>query len=500
MTVEQNIAYLLIPFTNFSVFALLILGVILGIWVGAIPGLSITMAVSLLISFTFSWELNNAVALIIGVHVGGMYGGAITAILINIPGAPAAIVTGLDGYPLAQKGEAGNAIGLCTVMSVLTGLIGVVALAVFAPPLGKLALKFAPRDFFLLAIMGLLLIASIGGANPVKGAITGGLGILFSFVGMDMATAELRYTYGSVNLMGGLHYVVAMIGLFGVTEAMTQFRDMSVRSVKQDLRRVVPRWSTFVDMLPLAIRSSILGVGIGALPGTGGDVAALIAYDQAKRTVKNPTAPFGQGAIEGVVAPESANKGSLGGVYIPMLTLGIPGDGVTAIVIGALYIHGLKPGPMLMVETPHLFWMIVSLMTLGFLAQGLIGLVSIKPFAKIIETPKRIILPIIVILSVVGSYSIQNSLFDVFLMMGFGIFGYFLRMYGFATGPLILGMILGPILEVNFRRSLEMADDSMAAFLASLVTNPISAILVAAIVFSIFSQTSIYRRWRKLEA
>lgn len=493
---EQYLQYLLIPFTDLSVFSTLILGVVLGIWVGVIPGLSITMAVSLLISFTFSWELNNAIAMIVGVHIGGMYGGAITAILINIPGAPAAIVTGLDGYPLALKGEAGRAIGLCTCMSVLTGMIGVIALAIFAPILGTMALKFAPRDFFLLAIMGLLLISSIGGADPLKGAITGALGILLSMVGMDMATGELRYTFGTVSLMGGLHYVVAMIGLFGVTEALMQFRDMSIRQVKQDLNKIVPKWDIFKKMLPLSIRSALVGVWIGALPGTGGDVAALIAYDQAKRSVKKPSAAFGSGAIEGVIAPESANKGSLGGVYIPMLTLGIPGDGVTAIVIGALYIHGLKPGPMLMIETPHLFWLIVSLMTLGFIAQGVIGMLSIKPFAKIIETPKTIILPIIIILSVIGSYSIQNSLFDVFMMIGFGVFGYFLRMYGFATGPLILGMVLGPILEVNFRRSMEMVDDSIVTFFIQLFTNPISAILVFAIAFSVFSQTKMYRRWR----
>ena len=411
---EQNLQYFLIPFLSWEMMVLIWVGVFAGIWVGAIPGLSVTMAASLLISFTFSWDLNSALALICGVFVGGVYGGSITAILLNIPGAPAAIATGIEGYPLAQRGEAGKAIGLCTTVSVFASFVGIIVLSVAAPVIANFSLKFSPRDFFLLAVMGILLIGSIGGGDPIKGITAGAVGVLLSMVGMDPSTGELRYTFGNIYLMAGISFVTAMIGLFGVSEALTQFRNAGTKSPKQNLDRIIPSWATFLKYLPLSIRSSLLGVFIGALPGTGGDVAALLAYDQAKRTVRHPSRPFGTGAYEGIVAPETANKGAIGGAFIPMLTLGIPGDAVTAIIIGALYIHGLKPGPMLMIETPHLFWMIVSCLSIASVALMVLGLVSVKPFAKIIEIPKEIIMPVVIILSVIGTYAIQNSVVPAF--------------------------------------------------------------------------------------
>lgn len=496
---EQSLQYFLIPFVNWQMMALIWLGVFAGIWVGAIPGLSVTMAASLLISFTFSWDLNHALALICGVFVGGVYGGSITAILLNIPGAPAAIATGIDGYPLAQRGEAGQAIGLCTTMSVFASFVGIVVLSVGAPIIGNFSLKFSPRDFFLLAIMGILLIGSIGGGDPIKGVTAGVIGVLISMIGMDPSTGEMRYTFRNVYLMAGISFVTAMIGLFGVSEALMQFRNSGMKIKKQNLDKVVPNWNTFKKYLPLSIRSSLLGVFIGALPGTGGDVAALLAYDQAKRTVKTPSRPFGTGAYEGVVAPETANKGAIGGAFIPMLTLGIPGDAVTAIIIGALYIHGLRPGPMLMIETPHLFWMIVSCLSIASIALLVLGLVSVKPFAKIIEIPKEYIMPVVIILSVIGTYAIQNSVVDIFFMIGFGIAGYFMRLYGYATGPMVLGLILGPLLDTNYRRAMQGAENQLLPFIQGFFTSPISLFLTLAIFFLIFSQTKIYRRWRGIE-
>lgn len=486
----------LIPFFNPSMIVLVALGVFSGLWVGAIPGLSVTMAASLLISFTFSWQLNNALALICGVFVGGVYGGAITAILINIPGAPAAIATCFDGYPLAQKGEAGRTIGLVTTVSVFAGLLGVAVLMVAAPIVANFALQFAPRDYFLLALMGLLLIGSIGGGDPIKGVMAGAMGVLFSMVGMDPSTGEMRYTFDNVHLMAGISFVTAMIGLFGVSEVLTQLRDLSQKTAKQKLDKIIPDMKTFFKYLPLALRSGLLGVWIGALPGTGGDVAALLAYDQAKRTVKNPSAPFGQGAIEGVIAPESANKGAIGGAFIPMLTLGIPGDAVTAIIIGALFIHGLKPGPMLMVETPHLFWLIVSLLIFANIALLVIGLSSVRVFSKLVDVPKQIVLPVVIILSVVGTYAIQNSLGDIFWMIGFGVLGYFMRCYGFTTAPMVLGIILGPLLDSNYRRAMQSAGDELAPFLMDFVTNPLTLFLTLAIFYLIISQTPWYLRMR----
>jgi putative tricarboxylic transport membrane protein len=495
----QNLQYFLIPFMDWQIMLLLWGGVFAGIWVGAIPGLSGTMAVSLLISFTFSWEINNALAVMCGVFVGAVYGGAITAILLNIPGAPAAIATGMDGYPLAQKGEAGKAIGLCTTVSLFAGLVGIAALATAAPIIAGFALRFSPRDFFLLAVMGILLIGSIGGGDPVKGIMSGTVGVLFSMVGMDPSTGELRYTFGSLHLMAGISFVTAMIGLFGVSEALMQFRESGGKSPKQNLTKVVPDWPTFKKYLPLGIRSSLLGVFIGALPGTGGDVAALLAYDQAKRMTRHPETPFGQGAYEGIVAPETANKGAIGGAFIPMLTLGIPGDAITAIIIGALFIHGLKPGPMLMIETPHLFWMIVSMLIIATVALFVLGLLSVRPFAKIIEIPKSVIMPIIIILSVIGTYAIQNSVVDIFYMIGFGVLGYFMRLYGYATGPMVLGLILGPMLDANYRRTMQMAEEQIVPFVSGFFTSPLSLFLTAAIVFMLFSQTELYRKWRGIE-
>lgn len=496
---EHNLQYFLIPFLNWEMMLLIWVGVFAGIWVGAIPGLSVTMAASLLISFTFSWDVNSALALICGVFVGGVYGGSITAILLNIPGAPAAIATGIEGYPLAQRGEAGKAIGLCTTVSVFASFVGIIVLAVAAPVIANFSLKFAPRDFFLLAVMGILLIGSIGGGDPIKGITAGAIGILISMVGMDPSTGEMRYTFGNIYLMAGISFVTAMIGLFGVSEALTQFRNAGLKSPKQNLDRIIPSWETFVKYLPLSIRSSLLGVFIGALPGTGGDVAALLAYDQAKRSIRNPSRPWGTGAYEGIVAPETANKGAIGGAFIPMLTLGIPGDAVTAIIIGALYIHGLKPGPMLMIETPHLFWMIVSCLSIASIALLVLGLISVKPFAKIIEIPKEIIMPVVIILSVIGTYAIQNSVVDIFYMIGFGIIGYFMRLYGYATGPMVLGLILGPMLDANYRRTMQGAEDQFLPFLQGFVTSPISLFLTLAIVFLVFSQTATYRRWRGIQ-
>lgn len=493
----ENIGYFFMPFMNPEMILLVIVGVFSGLWVGAIPGLSVTMGVSLLISFTFSWSLNSAMALICGIFVGGVYGGAITAILINIPGAPAAIATGFDGYPLAKKGDAGRAIGLVTTVSVFAGMIGILVLMVAAPIVGNFALRFAPRDYFLLALMGLLLIGSIGGGDPVKGVMAGAVGVLLAMVGMDPSTGEMRYTFDNVYLMAGINFITAMIGLFGISEVLSQMRDLGAsRPPKQELTKIIPDMATFKKYLPLAIRSSLLGVWIGALPGTGGDVAAIVAYDQAKRSVKNPSAPFGEGAIEGVIAPESANKGAIGGAFIPMLTLGIPGDAVTAIIIGALFIHGLKPGPMLMIETPHLFWMISSLLVIGFIALLVIGLSSVRLFSKIIEVPKEIVMPVVIILSVIGTFAIQNSLMDVFWMIGFGVLGYFMRCYGFSTAPMVLGIILGPMLDSNYRRAMQATGDQVLPFLTDFIVNPLTCFLTLAVIYLLVSQTNWYAKLR----
>lgn len=467
-------------------------GTFAGIYVGAIPGLSVTMAASILISFTFKWHVNEALALIAGVYVGGVYGGARSAILLNIPGAPSAIATALDGYPLAQRGEAGAAIGLSTVMSVIGGLVGVAALAVAAPGIAEFALLFAPRDYLLLAVIGILLVGSLSGESLAKGVFAGALGVLIGMVGLDPMTAEARFTFGSIDLMGGIPYVAAMIGFFGVAEALMQLRHLDVRPVRQQVDRILPSRRLIARFLPLSLRSSVLGTIIGALPGTGGDIAALMAYDHAKRSTRKPSRPFGQGAYEGLVAPESANNAAVGGAYIPMLTLGIPGDAVTAVIVGALFIHGLKPGPLLMIETPHLFWFTVGNLTLANLFLLIFGLTGVRFFAKLVECPKGVLVPLILVLSVVGTYAIQNNPVHVYWMLGFGVVGYFLKTYGFEVGPIILGVILGPLMDVSYRRAMISVRDDLPSFLLEFVTSPLSLALTLGLAALLVSQTPLW--------
>ena len=468
-------------------------GTLAGIYVGAIPGLSVTMATSILISFTFKWQVNEALALIAGVFVGGVYGGSRTAILLNIPGAPSAIATALEGYPMAKRGEAGEAIGLTTVMSVFGGFVGIVALALFAPIISSFAIMFNSRDYLLLGMIGILLVGTLSGESFAKGAFAGALGVLIGMVGLDPMTAEGRFTFGSITLMGGIPYVAAMIGFFGVAEALSQLNNIDLPVIKQKIDRIIPKFSDVKKYFRLALRASGIGTIIGALPGTGGDIAALLAYDDARRTTKNPEVPFGQGCKEGLVAPEVANNAAVGGSFVPMLTLGIPGDAVTAVIIGALFIHGLKPGPLLLVETPHLFWFTVGNLALANIFLLIFGLTGIRVFTKIVECPKAILISLIIVLSAVGTYAIQNNPSHVYWMLGFGVAGYFLKTYGFQVGPIILGVILGPMMDSNYRRAMIGARGDVGTFLWDFVSHPISLVLSVAFALMLLSQTPLWR-------
>lgn len=466
-------------------------GTLAGIYVGAIPGLSVTMATSILISFTFRWEVNEALALIAGVFVGGVYGGSRTAILLNIPGAPSAIATAIDGYPMAKRGEAAEAIGLTTVMSVFGGFVGILALALFAPIISSFAIQFNSRDYLLLGLIGILLVGSLSGESFAKGAFAGALGVLIGMVGLDPMTAEGRFTFGSITLMGGIPYVAAMIGFFGVAEAFVQLRNLDLPVIKQKIDRIIPKWADVKRHFWLALRASGIGTIIGALPGTGGDIAALLAYDHAKRSTPDPEVPFGDGAREGLVAPETANNSAVGGAFVPMLTLGIPGDAVTAVIIGALFIHGLKPGPLLLVDTPHLFWFIVGNLALANIFLLIFGLTGIRIFTKIVECPKAILIPLIIVFSAVGTYAIQNNPVHITWMLGFGVIGYFMKVYGFQVGPVILGVILGPMMDSNYRRAMIGARGDIGTFLWDFVSHPISLVLSIGFVVLLISQTPV---------
>ena len=493
----EALNYFALSWLSPELLALTALGTFLGIYVGAIPGLSVTMAVSILISFTFSWDVNHALCLMVGIFMGGVYGGSRTAILLNIPGAPSAIATALDGYPLAKKGLAGEAIGLSTVMSVIGGFVGIFVLAIAAPTISEFAITFQPRDYLLLAILGLTLVGSLSSGSLAKGLFAGALGVLIGTVGLDPLTAEERFTFGIIELWDGINVIAAMIGLFGVSEALHQLHHLDKAIIKQKISRIIPPWADVRRFLPLSIQSSFIGVIIGALPGTGGDIAALMAYDQAKRSTKKPEVPFGQGAKEGLIAPEAANNAAVGGAYIPMLTLGIPGDAVTAVFIGALFIHGLNPGPLLLIEQPHMFWFTVGNLTLANIFVLIFGLTGIRIFSKLVECPKGVLIPLILLLSVVGAYAINNSVVDVWWMLAFGVLGYFMRLYNYPIGPVILGVILSKLIDENWRRAILSERGDMGQFFANLFSSPLSSVLFAAIVFALFTQTPLWTRWLK---
>lgn len=482
----------LIPYMSFELIMWIAVGTFVGLYIGAIPGLSVTMGVSLLISFTFSWDVLPALAIMVGIYTGGVYGGARSGILLNIPGAPAAVASGFDGYPLAKMGLAGEAMGLSTTESVIGDFFGIIVLALFAPLIAQLALVFMPRDYFLLAFMGLFLVGSLSEGSLTKAMIAAAIGILTGLIGMDPQTGEGRMTFGNGYLLGGINFIIVMIGTFGISEALTQLQTKVV-PVKQNITRITPKWNVIMDNLFLTIRASTIGVIIGALPGTGGDIAALIAYDHAKRTVSNPyPKPFGQGAYQGLIAPECACNAAIGGAFVPMMTLGIPGDAVTAVLIGALIIHGLRPGPMLMREQPEFFWFVVGSLVLANIFLYICGMTGIRMFSKIVEIPKAIIIPIIIVLTVIGGYSIQNSVADIYWMILFGILGYFMKRYGYPVAALVLGVILSPIIDTNFRRGVAMEHGSVVGFFSGMVSNPISLCIIFIAFMTVFVQTPQY--------
>ncbi|MCL1976004.1 MAG: tripartite tricarboxylate transporter permease [Firmicutes bacterium] len=492
----EAVHYITVVFREPLLIVLVALGTFTGVYVGAIPGLTGVMTVSLLVSFTISWSMNNALALMLGVFVGVVFGGSRSAILLNIPGAPSAIATGFDGYPLAQKGQAGKAMGIATTQSFIGSILGVIALAFGAPLMGKFAQSFRSIDYVLLAIIGLMTVGSLGSKTLKHGLIAGALGVFIGCMGIDPQTAVRRFTFGLTYLNSGVDFIVAMIGLFGAAEALFQLTQLHMGKVKQQVNRIIPSWRTTLKYLPLTIRSAVVGILVGALPGAGGDIAALLSYDQAKRYTRQPSAPFGQGALEGIIAPETANNAAVGGAFIPMLTLGIPGDAITAVLLSALSVHGLRPGPYMIRSAPDIFWLIVICLVLASFFLLLFGLSGIRLFSKIVETPKGILMPIILVLSVVGAFAIRNSLYDILWMFLFAIIGYFFKRYDYPVGPLVLGIILCPLLENNYRRGI-MLTGSLPGLFFSIFSSMLSLLLFLLIIFLTVSQTKRYKKWRE---
>jgi len=480
---------------DLNIIALAALGSLSGVLIGALPGLSVTMATALLVSLTFSWPMEYALSMIIGVYTGGVFGGSISAVLLNIPGAPSAICTGFDGYPLAKQGKANMALGLARIGSFIGGLIGLFFLAVFAPPISEIALKFGPFEYLGLIALGLITIGNLSEGSFIKAILAGLVGLLLSTVGMDPVHGIPRFTFGSMNLLSGIGLIPSLIGFFGLAEVIVQMRIPSHKQIiSKQLGSVVPKLKTFLNMIPLIIRSSFIGAWIGALPGVGGTIASFLAYDNAKKTVKNPSQPFGKGALEGVVAPEVANNAMIGGAMIPLLTLGIPGDAVTAVMMGAFIVHGLNPGPLLMINSPELFHFIISLFLISNILFLFIGLLVTKYFTKILSVRPETLMPIVSVLCFVGAYAIRNSLFDVIIMVATGILGYFFKQIKFPIGPVVIGLVLGLMADGELRRVTMISEGDI---LGTLLGKPIAIVIFLFALLQVTDQFPFIRKKRR---
>ncbi len=460
---------------------LMLVGVVAGIIIGALPGLTATMGVALLVPFTFWLPTLPALMVLLGVYVGAMYGGAIPAVLIRTPGTPAAAATSLDGYPLAQAGKAGLAIGVSCITGVIGGVFSTLVLMFASPQVARFALKFGPAEYFALAVFGLSVIASLSERHLLKGALMGVCGLLLATIGMDPITAVPRFTFGLTPLLEGLALVPVLVGVFALGEVLYQASlPEPDRSLFREIGRVLPSREEYRRIALPTLLASITGTFIGALPGVGGDVASFVAYDQAKKVSRHPE-EFGQGSLEGLSAAECANNSVTGGAMIPMLTLGIPGDAVTAVILGALMMHGVRPGPELFEKQTHL----LSAIFIGLLVANLlvlpVGLAGARLFAQTVRAPRHYLFPLIVVLCVVGSYAINNSMFDVGAMLLFGMVGWILRRAGFPIAPLVLGLILGRMVEENLRRALILSGGSWMVF----VQRPIALSLLVLAVLSV---------------
>ncbi len=472
--------------TTFSlaIFPFLVLGVAGGIVIGALPGLTATMGVAVLLPLTFGMESTRALVMLAGIYIGAIYGGSISAILLKTPGTPAAAATVLDGYELARKGEAAKALSISAIASFVGGIVSTVMLITISPILANFALRFGAPEYFALAVFGLSIIASISGKSPVKGLLAGMFGLLISTVGLDPVTSFPRFTFGEINLYNGLAIIPVLIGLFALAEAFVQMEKIfePARTVETDFKRGMVSLKETISLLPVMIKSAFIGTFIGSIPGAGADIAAFVCYNEARRTSKK-SKEFGTGCLEGIAAPEAGNNGVTGGAMVPLLTLGVPGDAVTAILLGALVIQGLQPGPLLFAKSPDIVYGLFSSLFVGNILMLVFGLLGVRLFCRVVELPKRIIIPVIVTLSMVGAYSMNNSLFDVWVCIAFGGIGYIMQKVEMPSSPIILAVILGPMAESNLRRAVLMYEGGYSF----LWTRPITIVFLALALLSLYS-------------
>ncbi len=450
-------------------------GVMMGTAVGVLPGLGSPAAVALLLPVTYGMDATSAVIMVSGIFYGSQYGGSTTSILLNIPGEPGSVVTCLDGYQMARQGRAGRALGIAAMGSFIGATISIMLMSMVAPALADFALMFGPAEYSALMLLGLLMAVYIAGDSILKGLLMATLGFILATVGLDPVFGAPRFTFGLTRLLDGIDFVAAGMGLFGIAEVLCNLEAPEVREVyKASLKGLLPTLKDWQRSWAAVLRGSGIGFFIGMIPGGGATISSFVAYAVEKRSSKHPE-EFGKGAIEGVAAPESANNAAAQSSFIPLLTLGIPGNLTIAMIFVALMIHGIQPGPMLLVEHPKLFWGVIASMYIGNVMLLALNLPLIGFWVRLLKVPYHYMAVTIIIICIIGAYSIKNSAFDIGVMMVFGVGGYLLRKGGFPAAPLVLTMILADILERSVQQALKVSGADLWIF----IEKPISAILLA---------------------
>ncbi len=461
----------------------------LGIIFGMLPGLTATVGIAILTALTFQWDPGNAILVLISVYVGAIYGGSRSAILLNIPGTPASAATCLDGYPLSRSGNAAQALGLATTASFLGSMAGLVALSFLTPVLGGFALEFKSYEVFWLAVFGVAICGNLTAAgDPVKGWVAGLLGIMLSFVGMETIQGFRRFTFGVSELMAGFGIIPVLVGTYGIVEILSSLSDTTAEQRVPQIGRTLPHLRDVAANWVNIIRSGVIGVFTGVIPGVGENIGSFVAYDFAKRASKHPE-KFGKGSIEGLIASETGNNAVVGGALVPVLALAIPGSPPAAVLLAALFLHNIRPGPMLVIENPMYMYRFSAMFLLASFAMFVLGILIVKPLLKLLMIRKSIMMPIILVLCMVGTYAIAGRRFDILVMIAFGLLGYPMRKLGYPEAPFVLGIILGPMVDENLRRGMLLSYGNPAAFFVS----PISIALVIMTFFTLFGRTKAVR-------
>jgi putative tricarboxylic transport membrane protein len=454
------------------------IGVLIGTLVGVLPGLGPVAAMSLLLPSTFHVPPVSAIIMLAGIYYGAMYGGSTTSILVNIPGEAASVVTCLDGYQMARKGRAGPALGISAFGSFIAGTLSIVGLMFLAPPLAEGALKFGPPEYFCLMLLGLIILTFLAGGSMPKALIMAAFGLFLGLIGMDIMTATPRFTFGLYFLNDGVGLVPVVMGLFGVSEVLLNVEALIKQDVfKTRIKGLLPNLKDWKDSAWPIIRGSVIGFFLGILPGGGAVISSFVSYAVEKKISRHPE-KFGTGVIEGVAGPESANNAATGGAFIPLFTLGIPSNAITAMLLGALIIYGMQPGPMLISQHPDLFWGAVTSMYIGNIMLLVLNLPLIGLWVKILKIPYPVLFPLILLFCLIGVYSLNNNTAEIGLMLAFGGVGYLMKKFDYEAAPLVLALVLGPMMENALRQSLIMSNGSADIFF----TRPISLVIMLVVL------------------